>query len=249
MTSPPPAPHAAAAPSLLTIAFAWAGALLFVGALSFFLYAYLVRFGRPAGEGPALGPIIVDFVLFSGFALHHSLFARTGLKAWVRRLVPVTLERSFYTWVASAFLLATCWWWRPVPGVLYVLPRWAGWLGLTAQAAGIVLTFAGSRAIDVLDLAGVRPVLLAKSRKFVAYVPLMTTGVYRIVRHPLYLGWALLVFGAPTMTATRAVFAIVSTAYLAIAIPWEERSLIDTFGDEYRQYQRGVRWRMVPFLY
>lgn len=223
--------------------------MLFVGALASFLYAYLVRFGRPAGEGPALGPALIDFGLFSAFALHHSLFARTALKAWVHRLVPVTLERSFFAWVASSLLLLTCWGWRAVPGVLYVLPAWVAWLGAAAQAAGIVLTVAGSRAVDVLDLAGVRPVLLAKSGRAAAHVPLMTTGVFGIVRHPLYFGWALLVFGAPTMTATRAVFAIVSTAYLAIAIPWEERSLIDTFGADYREYQRHVRWRMLPWIY
>jgi protein-S-isoprenylcysteine O-methyltransferase Ste14 len=79
-----------------------------------------------------------------------------------------------------------------------------------------------------------------------AYVPLTTSGVFGIVRHPLYFGWALLVCAAPDMTATRAVFAIVSTAYVALAIPWEERALVDTFGAAYQSYRRQVRWRMVP---
>lgn len=231
------------------IAPAWGGALLFTWALCYFLYAYLVRFGHPVAAGPVLAPVVIDLAFFSAFALHHSLFARTPLKARVRRVVPAVLERSFYTWVASALLLATCWWWRPVPGVLYVLPAWAAWIGIAAQVAGIVLTFAGSRAIDVLDLSGVRPVLLARSAKAAAHVPLMTTGVFGFVRHPLYFGWALLVFGAPRMTATRAVFALVSTGYLAIAIPWEERSLIDTFGARYEAYRRKVRWRMFPYIY
>ena len=80
-------------------------------------------------------------------------------------------------------------------------------------------------------------------------MPLATTGVFQIVRHPLYLGWALLVFGAPHMTATRGVFAIVSTAYLALAIPFEERSLGDAFGAEYEAYRRAVKWRMIPWVY
>ncbi|MEO8521288.1 MAG: isoprenylcysteine carboxylmethyltransferase family protein, partial [Acidobacteriota bacterium] len=72
---------------------------------------------------------------------------------------------------------------------------------------------------------------------------------FAIVRHPLYFGWALLVCGAPDMTATRAVFAAVSTAYVAVAIPWEERGLAEAFGDAYARYRRRVRWRMLPFVY
>jgi protein-S-isoprenylcysteine O-methyltransferase Ste14 len=228
---------------------AWAGAALFVAALGYVLYAYLVRFGAPGGPGPVIGPILINVTLFSGFALHHSLFARTRLKQVVKRSLPPVLERSAYAWVASVLLVATCWWWQPVPGTLYVLSGWAAWAGMVAQVAGIVLTFAGSRAIDVLDLAGVRPVLLARSGRAAPHVPLVTTGVYRIVRHPLYFGWALLVFGAPHMTATRAVFAVVSTLYLAIAIIWEERALVDTFGGAYHAYCQRVRWRMLPGLY
>jgi protein-S-isoprenylcysteine O-methyltransferase Ste14 len=228
---------------------AWGGALLFAAALGYFLYAFLVRFGRTAPAGPVIAPLLVDLGLFSVFALHHSLFARPALKALVHRLLPLVLERSFYTWVASGLLIATCWWWQPVPGVLYVLPSWLAGIGVAAQAAGLVLTVAGSRAIDVLDLAGVRAVLRAGRARPATHVPLMTTGVYGLVRHPLYFGWALLVFGAPTMTATRMVFAVASTAYLAIAIPWEESSLIKTFGDDYRAYRTRVRWRMLPFVY
>lgn len=249
MLHSPQPPRAVSAPSPWMFGVAWGGAVLFTAALGYFLYAYLVRFGHAAPPGPVLAPVTVDLALFSAFGLHHSLFARTVVKGWVRRVLPRVLERSFYTWVASALLLATCWWWHPVPGVLYVLPAWAAWIGLAAQVTGIVLTFAGSRAIDVLELAGVRPVLLARHATPATHVPLMTAGVFGLVRHPLYFGWALLVFGAPTMTATRLVFAIVSTAYLAIAIPWEEHNLIDTFGDDYREYQRSVRWRMLPFIY
>ena len=80
-------------------------------------------------------------------------------------------------------------------------------------------------------------------------MPLRTTGVYALVRHPIYLGWILLVFGTPSLNGTRLVFAAVSTLYLAIAVPWEERALLATFGAEYRTYQNRVRWRMVPGIY
>lgn len=223
---------------------AWAGAVLFVVSLGYFLYAYLVVYGRPVPRGPVLLPAAIDVVLFSVFALHHSVFARTGAKAWITRIVPAVLERSIYALVASLLFIAVCGWWRPVPGDLYELPGAWRWLGLAVQIAGIVLTFLGSRALDVLDLAGVRAVLPRRSA-----APLITSGVYGIVRHPLYFGWVLLVFGTPHMTATRAIFAVVSTAYLAIAIPWEERGLVTTFGPAYEQYRRRVRWRMLPGIY
>ncbi len=79
--------------------------------------------------------------------------------------------------------------------------------------------------------------------------PLTTRGLYAFVRHPLYFAWTLFVFGAPTMTGTRASFAIVSTAYLMIAIPWEERGLVATFGQQYEDYRRRVKTRMIPWVY
>ena len=236
-------------PPALSSAFAWVGAALFAASLLFFLYAYLVVFGEPAGSGDWGRPVCVNTLLFSVFALHHSVLARPPVRQMVRRLVPPSLERSLYTWAASLLFLAVCWLWRPVPGVVYRLEGAWWWLGAASQAAGMLIAYFGSTALDALDLAGVRQVRDARSGAVPAHVPLQTTGVYRLVRHPIYLGWILLVFGAPTMTATRLVFAIVSGAYLAIAVPFEERGLIDVFGEHYRAYQREVRWRMLPGVY
>jgi protein-S-isoprenylcysteine O-methyltransferase Ste14 len=228
---------------------AWSGGALFVLSLGYFLYSYLFRFGPAVPPGPVLWPAAVDVLLFSAFALHHSVFARTPVKAWVRALVPPALERSIYTWLASLIFVATCWFWQPVPGQLYILEGPWRWTALAVQVAGIILTVLGSRALDVLDLAGIRPVLRARSGALPAHVPLSTTGVFGIVRHPLYFGWALLVLAAPDMTTTRAVFAVVSTAYIAIAISWEERGLVEAFGADYERYRLNVKWRMIPFLY
>ena len=79
--------------------------------------------------------------------------------------------------------------------------------------------------------------------------PLRTDGLYGFVRHPVYFGWVLVVFGAPVMTMTRLTFAVISTAYLALAVPFEERSLIETFGPDYASYRKRVRWRMIPGIY
>ena len=240
MTNHPNARAASAGAAVL----AWGGALLFVASLGYFLYCYFIVFGRAARPGSSVTPVVVDAGLFSAFALHHSLFARTRVKAWVRRTASPALERSLYTWIASALFIAVCALWQPVPGELYRMEGAWRWLGRAAQAAGILLTFLGARAIDVFDLAGLRPWLSHSP------VPvLVTSGAFAIVRHPLYLGWALLVFGEPDMNASRFVFAVISTAYLAVAIPWEEQGLLDTFGPAYEDYRRQVRWRMMPGLY
>ena len=108
-----------------------------------------------------------------------------------------------------------------------------------------MLTARGSARLDVLDLAGVRAVSPAP----VPHVPLQTHGVYGFVRHPVYFAWVLMVVGTPHMTMTRLTFAVISTTYLAIAIPFEERGLLDVFGSEYRDYQKRVRWRIIPGVY
>ena len=236
---------------MLPLLFAWLAAAAFAASLGYFLHAYLILFGSPAR--PALGattadillPIVIDALLFTLFALHHSLFARTGFKQLVNRWAPPALERAIYSFVASALFVAVCWWWQPVPGTAWQLGGAWRWAGYAVQAAGIVVTLVGARALDVLDLAGVRQVLRASSR----HTELKTDGVYGLVRHPLYFGWTLLVFGAPDMTGTRLVFAVISTLYLILAIPFEERGLIETFGPDYASYQQKVRWRMIPGLH
>jgi methanethiol S-methyltransferase len=243
---------------------AWIGAALFAASLVWFTYCYLVRFGRATAGAAVLAPVLVNLLLFSAFALHHSAFARSGAKEAIRRMVPAELERSVYTWIASLLFLAVCAWWRPVPGVLYELRgpwRFGAW---GVQVIAILLTLRASHALDVLDLAGVRAVQrsLAGARAVqrslagarastpvTEHPPLSTSGLYGFVRHPLYFAWALFVFATPAMTGTRAAFAVISTAYLMIAIPWEERDLIATFGPDYEAYRRKVRARMIPWVY
>lgn len=252
-------------PSTGVLLIAWAGAAMFVLSLAYFCYSYLVRFGAasadqvlPPSGGGSLGgslgpgwltPVLIDVALFTGFALHHSVAARTSIKRHVQRLVSPALERSLYTWISSILLILVCAWWQTVPGTLYHLTGAAALPGYCLQFLGFLLTIRSSARLDVLDLAGVRPVLDSERGTRPNHVPLETRGAYRFVRHPLYFGWVLVVFGAPEMTMTRLVFATVSSTYLAIAIPFEERSLIHTFGAEYRDYQKQVRWRLIPGIY
>ena len=109
------------------------------------------------------------------------------------------------------------------------------------QLAGVWLIARAVATIDALELAGISPSSGTEALQLV--------GPYRWVRHPLYLGWILALFGAAHMTADRLAFAAISTAYLLVAIPWEERSLVRAFGAHYTAYQRQVRWRVLPYIY
>jgi protein-S-isoprenylcysteine O-methyltransferase Ste14 len=227
---------------------AWLGGVAFVVALVYFAYVYVIRFGASdtLRRAPAdvTRRVLMNIGLFTVFALHHSAMARSGAKQWIQRHVPPPLERSLYVWVASALFVLTCARWQEVPGTVWALPApWhvAGW---AAQACGVWLTIDATRAIDALELAGIRQVTRRPSDD-----TLQARGAYRWVRHPIYLGWILFTFGAPVMTATRFTFACVSAAYILIAIPLEERSLVSSFGQSYTAYQQRVRWRMVPWLY
>jgi protein-S-isoprenylcysteine O-methyltransferase Ste14 len=245
--SAPPAPSTP--PSAWPLLFAWGGAVVFVVSLSYFVYAYVFRFSRVVSGESQFGPILVNTALFTVFAAHHSVFARAGAKAWLRRFLPPALERSVYTWIASLLFILVCWRWELVPGTAYRIAAPWSWIGYAIQVSGVLLAVKSSRALDALDLAGVRQILTARDARAAPHVPLVTTGVYGFVRHPLYLGWALMVFGSPDMTATRLTFAVISTLYLAVAIPWEERGLVREFGAEYEAYRRTVKWRMLPFVY
>jgi protein-S-isoprenylcysteine O-methyltransferase Ste14 len=228
---------------------AWSGAVLFALSLLFFLYSYALRFGASAPPGSARAAALVNLLLFTVFAAHHSVLARSRVKAGMRRVLPAPLERSAYTWVASVLFILVCAFWQAVPGELYHLTGFAGIAGYAVQLLGILLTAGSSARLDVLDLAGVRPVLRAGGGWDAARVPLETNGLYGFVRHPVYFGWVLFVFGTPHMTMTRLVFAVISTAYLAIAIPLEERGLVQTFGPDYLAYRERVRWRIIPGIY
>jgi protein-S-isoprenylcysteine O-methyltransferase Ste14 len=233
------------AASLAERATAWGGTLLFFASLSYFLYAYMVTFGETeaprAGAAVAIG---VNVLLFTAFALHHSVFARQRVRAQVARVVAARLERSMYVWIASAIFIAVCALWQPVPGVAWSVTGPFRWALVGVQAVGIWLTLHSAAIIDILELSGVRQV--SPTQRAVEF---KTSGPYGWMRHPIYTGWLLLVFFAPLMTMTRLVFAVVSSAYLLIAIPLEERSLLATSSGAYARYAHHVRWKLLPGLY
>jgi methanethiol S-methyltransferase len=232
------------------LVFAWAGGVLFVGSLLYFLYFYAVTLGTPdtGRQGPPLRALAINALLFAAFGVHHSMMARMRAKIWFARMAPIQVERATFVWVSSVLLVVVCLAWQRLPGELYHLRGAWAWLLHGVQIAGIGLAMRASGRLDLLDLAGIRQVQHARTRTASA-VGLQMSGPYRFVRHPVYLGWVLLVFGAPHMTTDRFALATISTLYLVIAVRFEERALAQAFGASYREYARRVRWRFVPGIY
>lgn len=226
-------------------AIAWAGLLAFTASLIYFVYCYSVVFGRVTSGVLDRSAIVFDVVLFTGFALHHSVFARDGCRRWMRA-VAGSLERSVYVWIASVLFAVVCAAWHPVAGLAWQAdgPSAEGGL-MAAQAFGVWLSVRSAVIIDLLELAGIRQLRPAAA----APAEFVARGPYGWVRHPIYAGWFLMVFATPAMTMTRLVFAVTSTVYLLAAIPLEERSLRRTSSGGYDRYMRAVRWRVLPGVY
>jgi protein-S-isoprenylcysteine O-methyltransferase Ste14 len=239
-------------PSAAERACAWGGAGAFVASLLYFLFSYDITFVKTVDGGVSSGAVVWDVVLFTIFALHHSVFARSRIREAIQRRWP-RLERSLYVWVASLLLIVTCALWRPVGGDVWLLYGWPAILLRLLHLSGIVLSVVSAAAIDIWELSGVRqitagsedPAYTDKARES----EFKTTGPYGVVRHPIYSGWFLLVFAVPHMTMTRLVFAVVSSLYVLIAIPFEERSLVASSRGAYDRYKKTVRFRLVPGIY
>lgn len=221
---------------------AWGGGAAFVASLAYLVYFYFVSLADPSGDPDDRSVhLAINAGLFALFALHHSVFARTRAKQAVTRVVPPHLERSLYVWTASALAVVMGVLWQPVAGTAYRADGALRLLLWGVQLAGALITLRAARAMSVFELAGIHQ---AAGRR--ATGALKIVGPFRTVRHPIYLGWVLMVFATPTLTANRLAFAAISTLYLILAIPWEETSLVAAHGDQYRDYQRRVRWRLIP---
>jgi protein-S-isoprenylcysteine O-methyltransferase Ste14 len=228
--------------SKIASAFVWTGGALFVASLAACAYVFIVTWGAPRPVVGTFASLVTNVGLFLLFATHHSWFARDRVKAALtRRWVPDRLLRSTYVWTASVLLAAVVLLWQPIGGILYQASGWPRIVLALTAIAGVLLIATAVAAISALELAGIKEGGTAGG--------LQVRGPYRLVRHPLYLGWALAVFAAPPMTGDRLLFAALSTAYLVVAIPGEERALARAFGDEYTRYQQVVKWRMIPFIY
>lgn len=236
------------------IAFFAYGIFSYVIFLGTFLYAigFVGNFGVPSAlDGPASGPLpvalAVDVLLLGLFAVQHSVMARPWFKEQWTRMVPRQIERSTYVLFSSIALIVMFALWRPLGGEVWNVEDPVGVALLrTLFAFGWGLVLLSTFLINHFDLFGLRQVWFALLDR--PYTPLRftTPGPYRLVRHPLYVGWLFAFWMTPTMSLAHLLFAVATTAYILIAIQFEERDLVREHGEVYASYRRSVPM-LVPF--
>ncbi len=219
-----------------------------------FLYAFCFVGGffvpksiDSAAETPFLQALLIDAGLLGLFAVQHSLMARPFFKRWLTRFIPEPAERSTYTLASSLALIALFAAWQPLGGVVWDIQLPVGRALLyTGFVFGWGLVLVTTFLINHFDLFGLRQVWLHFRGQPYTALKFKTPGPYKLVRHPLYVGWFFAFWCTPTMTAAHLFFAVMTTAYILVAIQLEERDLA-TFHPEYPEYQRRTPM-LVPRL-
>jgi methanethiol S-methyltransferase len=223
------------------------GTLGYVTFLVTFLYAvgFIGNFAVPKSmDSPADGPwqaaLLIDLGLLSLFALQHSVMARPAFKRLLTRIIPAQAERSTYVLASSLALLLLFWKWRPLGGAVWEVQSGLGaTLFYAAYAFGWVLVLLATVVINHFDLFGLRQVWLHLQGRPQSTLKFATPMLYRVVRHPLYVGWIIVFWSTPVMTVTHLFFALMTTAYILVAIQLEERDLMAKH-PEYIDYRRQV---------
>ncbi len=215
---------------------------------AFFLIVILYAIGFTGGiavpkaiddgaSGPLLEVVLIDLALLTLFAVQHSVMARPGFKRQWTKIVSPVIERSVYVLLASLILTLLFWQWRPLPDVVWAVDGIGGTVVTILFWIGWGLVFLSTFLISHFELFGVRQVLADWTGTSLPHATFKTPLLYRYIRHPLYLGFIIAFWAAPTMTLGHLLFAAVTTAYILVAIQLEERDLLHAFGDSYAKYR------------
>lgn len=230
------------------------GVIAYVVFLAAFLYAIgfvesmVVPKAINDGEATsAITAVIINVLLLGLFGIQHSIMARPAFKDWWTRIVPKPVERSTFVLIASLILVLMYWQWRPMIGVVWhVEAQWARVLLFAVSFMGWALVLYSTFLIDHFDLFGLRQVWLHFKGKPYTFPHFQERSVYRYVRHPLMLGFIVAFWSTPHMTVGHMLFAVVTTAYILVALQIEERDLIKFHGDDYRNYRKRTSM-LVPW--
>jgi protein-S-isoprenylcysteine O-methyltransferase Ste14 len=229
----------------LTIGYGAGAYLLFLAAF-LYLIGFLGNFWAPRSvdhglNAPIGQAVLINVVLLAAFGIQHSVMARPAFKTWWTRFVPPTIERSTYVVLSSAVLVLLYWQWRTMPTVIWDVWQPAGRITLWALFwLGWAIALAATFMVSHFDLFGLRQVYLAWRGKPYTHIGFHARLLYRLVRHPLMLGFLIAFWAAPTMTAGHLLFSIAMTGYILIATQLEERDLVAALGSQYRDYSRDV---------
>jgi protein-S-isoprenylcysteine O-methyltransferase Ste14 len=184
---------------------------------------------------------IIDLVLMSLFAVQHSVMARPQFKEWWTQFVPKSVERSTYVLLASLALALLLWQWRPIPAVVWSVKDPGLAMVLTGiSLLGFLIVLTSTFLINHFELFGLHQVVNNFVDRSMPAPRFKTPVFYKFVRHPIYLGFIIAFWAAPTMTVGHLLFAAVTTAYVFVGIFLEERDLVDLFGEDYLRYKTQV---------
>ena len=227
---------------------------LVYGAMSYliFLFTTLYAIGffgnlivpKTLDSGPIVSfpyALLLDLVLLSLFAVQHSVMARPAFKRWWTRYIPQSMERSTYVLCTSLVLLLLYWQWLPVRGDIWNVENIIGRLLLLGlYGFGWLIVLYSTFLINHFDLFGLRQVYMNWRGVEYTHVGIKEPALYKVVRHPLMLGFLIAFWATPHMTIGHFLFSLATTGYILVGIHLEERDLLVAFGEAYRRYQQRV---------
>lgn len=248
---------ASMATRMLTLCYGGLAYLIFLGTFLYavgFVSGFVVSktLDKEAGAGPSASPttaLLINLLVMSIFAVQHSGMARRGFKQLFTRFASPAIERSTYVLLASLSLILLYWQWQPMPSIVWNIENSVAFTVVTAGGfIGWFVVLYSSFLISHFELFGLTQVVSHFFGRVTEPMKFKTPGLYRMIRHPIYLGFIIAFWCTPTMTLGHLLFAAVTTAYIFIGIYLEERDLVAMFGDEYRRYRDRVAM-LVPRIF
>lgn len=228
--------------SYLVFFFSFVYAVAFIG-------NYLVPKSIDVGSESTLArSILIDVLLLGAFAIQHSVMARPAFKRWWMTIVPASCERSTYVLISSLLLILIFWQWRPIAATIWLVGGWPAAMLTAIFWIGWLTALTSSHMIDHFELFGLRQVFDALRGAAARVQEFKTPLLYRLVRHPIMLGFLLAFWATPHMTGGHLLFAVMTTGYILVGVRLEERDLVAQFGATYKQYRRRVPMLMPRLL-